>query len=795
MRPSKLVNQGLKPMYSAVFLLIPSALPNLIYSLMFTTFSKPTGQLSRRTLIKAVTMGILIGTLLSIGQAQAEPNSAIKQVDAAASAQTSRINEPVALEGQKPTSSNSSKKNAGFFKGLFSSRKPHSKPSQSAPTSPLPSAAQTAQAEAAPTPDREPLQTKESVTALKPGEAPAQKGWLGRLFSKKDKKEKEAITTPVETQSDLTSRYPALDTKHYRKTKQEEAVETLVNQIYANFDTRVNDITAADLRLPGVKNLPPVPQEIEAAWFLGIQNEFWPDQQRIGQRLEDIYARALISSNQVDVFSYDPLIRETSYDEARGQYDLELFAESTVTRTDEPTGSILTTGQTGRFIQDLKEAEAGIRKTLSATGGKVSLSNRLSSLKNNSQFTDPNAQTASQLVFSIAQPLLKGAGYSYNHASLKVAQLDSRMAAADYIRSLENHLLEVNQAYWGIYLARASFMIRRALVEETSKITKKIENRPGEITASDLLRAQAELSERRTSLIRSEMAVRNAEERLRALVNDPNFPIGGKGELIPLTRPVLSPPKEKVQQSARMAIDNRVEIAQSFDRVRAAGIRRNFSKNELLPQLNLVGEASNSGLDAGSRNIQGAYTDLGHQSPGWLVGLRFSQPLGNNTAEARNRRSEYELRKEIATLRSTLDTVLLESVVTYRELLTAYRDMQGRHLTLKATREEVRSLKERLVIDANNGQTISFRLQILLDALQRNQEAEERFLVSVVSYNISFAALEKAKGTFLTYEDVNISRIEQEKISNFGKPLESLRATIPAAQPKVKSTAKGKNSK
>ncbi|MCF6310866.1 MAG: TolC family protein [Verrucomicrobiales bacterium] len=760
---------------------------------MLTTFFKYIDLPTRRTLIVTATLTVLIGMHVSIGQVQAEPNSVIKQANSSktgsnldsetdqASSSSSEEDKPITSKEQALANNHASKKGSGFFKGLFSSRKTSSKPPKSVPAS----TAQQTKTEATPTPVREPAESKSS-------ENPEKKGWLGRLLSRKNKKAAVVITAPVEMKSDLASRYPALDTKDYRKTKQEKAVENLVAQIYASFDARVNDITAADLRLPGVKKLPPVPQEIEATWFRGIQDEFWPDQQRMGQRLEDIYARALINSNQVDVFSYNPLIRETSYDEARGQYDLELFADGTVTRTDEPTGSTLTTGQTGRFIQDLKEAEAGVRKMLSTTGAKVSLSNRLSSLKNNSQFTDPNAQTASQIVFSITQPLLRGGGYAYNHASLKVAQLDSRMAAAEYIRSLENHLLEVNQAYWGIYLARSAFMLRRELVKETAEITEKIEKRPGEVTASDLLRAQAELSERRTSLIRSEMAVRNAEERLRALVNDPNFPIGGKGELIPLTRPVLSPPKEKVQQSARMAIDNRVEIAQSFDRVRAAGIRRDFSKNELLPQLNLIGEASNSGLDAGSRNIQGAYTDLGHQSPGWIAGLRFSQPLGNHTAEARNRRNEYELRKEIATLRSTLDAVLLESVVTYRELLTAYRDMQGRHLTLKATREEVRSLKERLVIDANNGQTISFRLQILLDALQRNQQAEERFLVSVVTYNIAFAALEKAKGTFLTYQDVNISRVKQGKISTFGKPLESLRATIPSLQPNKKSSVSDK---
>ena len=125
-----------------------------------------------------------------------------------------------------------------------------------------------------------------------------------------------------------------------------------MNDLYTDFDKSVDDITAADLRLPGVKNLPAVPQEIEATWFRGIQDEFWPEQKRIGQRLEDIYARALINSNQVAVFSYNPLIRETSYDEARGQFDLELFADGTRTRTDEPTSSTLTTGETGRFIQD-----------------------------------------------------------------------------------------------------------------------------------------------------------------------------------------------------------------------------------------------------------------------------------------------------------------------------------------------------------------------------------------------------------------------------------------------------------
>jgi len=64
----------------------------------------------------------------------------------------------------------------------------------------------------------------------------------------------------------------------------------------------------------------------------------------------------------------------------------------------------------------------------------------------NFNFVNPNPQAGSELVFSIVQPLLRGGGYAYNRARLKVAQLEVGLGTAEHLRSLETHLIEVRKA-------------------------------------------------------------------------------------------------------------------------------------------------------------------------------------------------------------------------------------------------------------------------------------------------------------------------------------------------------------
>ncbi|MEO0415380.1 MAG: TolC family protein, partial [Verrucomicrobiota bacterium] len=266
-------------------------------------------------------------------------------------------------------------------------------------------------------------------------------------------------------------------------------------------------------------------------------------------------------------------------------------------------------------------------------------------------------------------------------------------------------------------------------------------------------------------------------------------------EMIPTTLPVLSMCVEDVKTVAKEALHNRPEIQQGFDQLRAAVVRRDMQKNEKWPTLNLIAELMLGDIQPNKKYGDAYKNQFG--DTGYLVGFQFEQAIDNDEDRARLLRREIELRQQSNQLKTTIDTVLLEAIVSYRELMTAFRDMEGKYRTLEASREELRQLRDRLEVDteAEGGRTTATQLQLILDSMERNSSAEEAFLDSVVAYNASFAALERAKGTVLRKEGVEIERTRDTDPTHVGEDVEVLKITKSAPQTGKggKNIAPGKN--
>ncbi len=588
----------------------------------------------------------------------------------------------------------------------------------------------------------------------------------------------------LEISSDPINRFPFIDLPYVEKSIAEQNVEWLTSEVAREYSKNLAAINA-DTSAITASDLPSVPGNMKANWSTKIYQRVWREHGALRRTVRDTFGEALQHSHQIKSFSEIPVIRETGVQEAYGAFDMSVFIDSRYTRTNEPTSSQLTAGQgINRFQQDLHETEAGLRKRL-MNGTEVSVSNRVSALHSNSTFLDPNPQSGSEVVLSVSHPLLRGGGYHYNTAGIKIAMLDSKMGVAEYVRQLEQYLLEISRTYWGVYLARANFVQKRAAVETTKRIVDQLEDRrevDDTANESELLRARSSVAQRQAALVRAEMSIRLAEERLRTLVSGPNFALGKTTEIIPCSRPILAAPNEDVREVARAAITNRPELLEAFYQTQAAGIRRDLSKNELLPQLNLILELSTSGVGGngingapGTLQFNDAYLDQFNHDPGGLAGLSFEMPLERNYAKARYQRRRHELRQQMHNLKSTIDNIALEAIVAYRELETAYRDMQGKYLAALATREEVKALENRLNIDASGGRSVGDQLQLILDAVDRNIAAEEAFLVSVVTYNVAFTSLDKARGSLLKRHDVGVFRTQEDG-------LETIRAGYPGGK-------------
>jgi len=485
--------------------------------------------------------------------------------------------------------------------------------------------------------------------------------------------------------------------------------------------------------------------------------------------LNQLYIEAIEHSTQIKVFSDVPLIRETAIQEAEGAFDTRGFAETAYERTNDPVTTLLETGeQSGRFTQDRFRHESGIRKRI-ITGAEISISQQLGFVDNNSQFLVPNPQGTSRLRLAIVQPILKGAGIAYNHAIMDVARIDTAAAFQEHIRQAESHLLEICRAYWTLYFTRVSYARKTQYLKQAEEIAAELKSREDlDAVEGQLARASSAVAFRESELARAQMDIANAQDRIRTLVNSPKLGALDTTELIPSDRMFARKFPANYETAARRAIRQRPEILQAIQQIRAAAVREKMSRNEILPELNLILEGYVAGVDR-NRDFIGAWENQYTQGgPGGLIGLSIEFPFENNEAKARLERRRIELRQQFNQLRTTIDTVLLEVQASVREVETSWADYTAKLAAVEAASADLEQFSVRRELDtvatpedeaaSTSSRNQSWYLDEWLNTQARLEFAEEDFARVATIYQVALTNLERAQGNLLKTENISVVR-------------------------------------
>ena len=514
-------------------------------------------------------------------------------------------------------------------------------------------------------------------------------------------------------------------------------LETLVSQEVAR---RALPTTAPPLDAPRFTN-----DQIGAlSWWAG-------DRAGTPLRLTELLDQTVASSYQIGVFSELPAIRQTSVDEAEGRYAPEIYAEGRYNARNEPTTSLAETRGDERLNEKETAVEFGVRDRL-RTGAQVTLSQRFSNLDTNLIDYAPQQQARSRTVLGITQPLLREGGTAYNSAITRIARLETDVAASEFARQAESHLLDVVRSYWTLYLARAALAQQQRAADAVDAILGRIEKRAGfDGLALQANRARAVAAERRAGLVRSESAVRNAESRLRALTNAPG--LGGTLTISETPATTFHPTGPRALAEA--ALTARPEIKQGLLAYRSALLREGMAANEKLPQLDLIGEVSVNGR-RGNFDFGGGFSDATQAPVSYSGGLRLSIPLGNDERKARYARRRIETNQSALQLRATVETVLLEATVAENEYRVAYAEMMHRAQALQFAREDQRVLGDRYASGIGaNGTTATgltdglVYLDRLLDSQTRVADIERELVEAQATFQVAGAAVARARGTLL----------------------------------------------
>ena len=509
-------------------------------------------------------------------------------------------------------------------------------------------------------------------------------------------------------------------------------------------------------------------------WQDELESSTRPTATTLPVSLESLLIRALEHSAQIKVYSDLPLIRETAICEAEAAFDPSAFLESRWDDGNDPVGNSLTTGGSARYQNNQFSGGAGLRQR-TRIGGKLEVSQRIGWQDTNSNFFVPDQQGTAKLALSFTQPLMRGRGQVYNESLIVLARIDTEVSEDEFSRQLQSHLLEVARAYWSLYLERAMFVQKQRSLARAEEVRQQLAARAEiDAVASQIQRAEAEVATRQSEFIRAGMAVQNAEDRIRALVNDPILGEDGQIELIPTDQPTDLEQMVGMEESMATAIQMRPEVAQAINQIRASCVRLDMAKNELMPVLNLVTETYMSELQDGG-SVGDALTDQFHEGgPGYSVGLQFEVPLGNRAARTRNDRRKMELRQLHNQYETTLKTLNLEVEVAVREVKTSHAEMLAHRTSMQASQSQLDYLEKRWKLLPGDGVNAPLMLDNLLTAQERLVRSESAYVQAWVTYNLSLINHKRATGELLQQQNITWSdymdECEQVKTRILSKP-------------------------
>ena len=561
--------------------------------------------------------------------------------------------------------------------------------------------------------------------------------------------------------------------------------ETSPDELLEPFDNRA-------IGYPDQINLPLVdgqlrelPRDYTPWWNVAVDKPMRGDLSSLPVDVDTLIVKAVEHSPQIIAMRIDPILRETEIVEEESNFDWMAFVESKYDNTSNPVGNTLTAGPgVSRYEDSNVTTRAGLKKKFDQ-GAEFDIAQRLGYQDTNSLFFVPNQQATSRLELNFSQPLLKGAGRAYNQGRIVLAAINRNMTEDEVSANLQDHLVSVYEAYWSLYRARVLKLQKQRLLQLAVDISNRLEGRQEvDAVARQVLRARAAVASRRSDIVRAEMAIRNAESRLRLLVNSPELKQAAQIELLPSELPMGEHIDISLKASIETSLRNRPEIARAIRQMKATSVRLGISRNELLPKLDLALGTYVAGLK-GNGLIGPAYEQQFNQGrPSFSVGLYFEVPLGNRAAIARNERREWEVAKAFRQFEAAVETGMTEVELAARQMETAYQEMLSRFQAMIAAETEASYLMKRWRLLPGSDQTISFLLEDVLDAQERVTTQEADFVNAQTEYVLAVVSLKRAMGILIDCDgDLALESRESSEPTSLDPSAEPITEPIPTPIP------------
>jgi HAE1 family hydrophobic/amphiphilic exporter-1 len=322
----------------------------------------------------------------------------------------------------------------------------------------------------------------------------------------------------------------------------------------------------------------------------------------VGIALQDAITMALQRNTDLAVSESNNRIANYEIVAAQGAYDVQFMLQPQYSHSVQASQSDNYSGPAGGPITQISDGISAAFAGNTASGGRYSLSGSQQAIQSNllGNAYDPYYDTAIALQFT--QPLLRGAGAgSPLHRQLVLATAGAQAQSAQLLAQASQTITTVSNAYWDLVAAWRNVGIqeeglRNAQAQASSN--QRLAQR-GAAAPVDVVESYTQINVFQDNVYSALQAVQALQSQLKSLIlANPADPVW-TSNLVPTSAVLQLPPEPKLDDLIQTALRNRPEIAQLRAQRLVANANLAYSKNQLLPQIDLgVGITANgfSGL-------------------------------------------------------------------------------------------------------------------------------------------------------------------------------------------------------
>ncbi len=480
---------------------------------------------------------------------------------------------------------------------------------------------------------------------------------------------------------------------------------------------------------------------------------------------------ALENNLDIQIQKVSVSISEKGIIEQDARFDPVLFGEASDRRLEQQTSSSLS----GSPISKLDEqfGRLGIRK-LFKFGLEAETYFETSRYRNNSSFEGLDPQYRSMLILSLRQPLLQDFGHKINTTNIQIAENKLEIMKKNFVFQVIQTLDLSEQTYYNLSKAMQTLRLRKESLQLAKNLLQDNQDRfdAGLTHIGEVQEAETAVASRMEKVIEAGQELKNASNALKNILQ-----IASDCPLYPLT--VLAqesvPAIEKYSghdKSLNLALQNRPDYLQKKIEMSNKNIVLKYTKNQLLPRLDILGTFGLNGLSGEAKTISfagersrspfgGDYADsLDHlaDSDGyeWMFGLSLEIPIGNRADRSRYDQARLDKKMAVMELKNIEDSIDLEIKVALENIKSSEERISVTDRFVSLAAKTLEQEEERL----KNGLSNTFRVLVFQTSLI---DAKIKKVRAQTDYQKGLASLYRAMGT-------NIDR--RNMYVNFSSPME-----------------------